>query len=670
MQKISLKKFFIVVSSVLSAVLLVNVVVSYRVGEVSSSFFDTVERHDFPIVVSLHQLWSHGLQAEQATRNIILNPGDQSAWKNYSAADMEFRASLANLQKIDGSTISFARTVADLWEKANEFRVKAQQMAKNGNQNEAVNLINKDETPLWREIKGKITEAIKLESSQIKQSIDEKHTTIDSSGLISLSMAVALLLLVNIFLLLIWRRVGKPTREVSSYVMAVSQGDYSRSLDTTGYSAEFAVMAGHVAYMTETLKEKLSMSQGVLQGIATPFAIIGDDGIVQSMTVATLAAFGRSGKVADYVGRHISEFAYRDPKKASRAMDVLRTSEPISREFEVPADDGTVRVLVSNLSPIKDLSGKIIGVAASYLDVTEIKARERVIIEQNEILAAAASNSDAISENVLSRVHELSDFVELARQGAEQQSGLMGNASSSVGQMNATVLEVARSASKATKVADEAREKAQQGAGVVGQVVDGISKVQAQALALKTGMMELGHKAQGIGQIMTVISDIADQTNLLALNAAIEAARAGDAGRGFAVVADEVRKLAEKTMNATHEVEKAILGIQNEAKQNIENVDIAANAIDKATQLANSSGNALKEIVSLVDCTSEQVCSIAAASEEQSTASEHIMHSIENVNRICEETAMAMQKSSHSVISLADQAENLKTIISKMRKLS
>jgi len=61
-----------------------------------------------------------------------------------------------------------------------------------------------------------------------------------------------------------------------------------------------------------------------------------------------------------------------------------------------------------------------------------------------------------------------------------------------------------------------------------------INQVNTKAEELKTDMTELGKQAEGIGQIMNVIADIADQTNLLALNAAIEAARAGDAGRGFA----------------------------------------------------------------------------------------------------------------------------------------
>ena len=132
-------------------------------------------------------------------------------------------------------------------------------------------------------------------------------------------------------------------------------------------------------------------------------------------------------------------------------------------------------------------------------------------------------------------------------------------------------------------------------------------------------MGELGKQAQGIGQIITVIEDIADQTNLLALNAAIEAARAGEAGRGFAVVADEVRKLAEKTMSATREVVDFVGAIQDCAQKNVVATDSAVKLVEESTGLAGQSGEALHAIVGMVQRTADQVRAIATASEEQSS---------------------------------------------------
>jgi len=180
-------------------------------------------------------------------------------------------------------------------------------------------------------------------------------------------------------------------------------------------------------------------------------------------------------------------------------------------------------------------------------------------------------------------------------------------------------------------------------------------------------MATLGKQAEGIGQIMAVISDIADQTNLLALNAAIEAARAGEAGRGFAVVADEVRKLAEKTMTATKEVGDAITGIQTGTRKNMDNVDRSVAAIGEATALANQSGGSLNAIVTLVEQTSDQVRSIAAASEQQSAASDEINRSIEEVSVISNETADAMAQGAQAVAELAKQSQELKALIAEMR---
>ena len=120
-------------------------------------------------------------------------------------------------------------------------------------------------------------------------------------------------------------------------------------------------------------------------------------------------------------------------------------------------------------------------------------------------------------------------------------------------------------------------------------------------------------------------------------------------------------------MTATKEVGDAISGIQNGTKKNLDNVARAVSTIEEATDLAHQSGEALHEIVRLVEVAADQVRSIAAASEEQSAASEEINRSIEEINRISAETASAMNQSAQAVGELAGQAGNLRGLIDKMK---
>ena len=233
--------------------------------------------------------------------------------------------------------------------------------------------------------------------------------------------------------------------------------------------------------------------------------------------------------------------------------------------------------------------------------------------------------------------------------------------------MNATVLEVAKNASHASEASEEARQNALKGKKIVVSAVDSINRVQKQALAMKGNLDKLGSQADGIGQIMNVISDIADQTNLLALNAAIEAARAGEAGKGFAVVADEVRKLAEKTMQATKEVGLAVKSIQEGTSSNIKDMDSTVQVVTQTTELANQAGQAWNEIVTASEEMSEQITSIATASEEQSAASEEISRSVEDINRVTMETAQGMQQTQEATSELASLAAQLGDIVQDFR---
>ena len=295
------------------------------------------------------------------------------------------------------------------------------------------------------------------------------------------------------------------------------------------------------------------------------------------------------------------------------------------------------------------------------------QARQLAERAREDGMLQAAGQLEGIVEAVTAASQSISDQIEHSSQGSREQSNRVDVTATAMEEMSATVIEVAQNASKAAETAEVAKRKAGEGSTIVAQVIRSIGEVQAKAMDLKTDMTRLGQQAQGIGQIMNVISDIADQTNLLALNAAIEAARAGEAGRGFAVVADEVRKLAEKTMVATKEVGDAITGIQQGTQQSIGSVEQAVRRIDDATGLAGQSGQALDTIVALVDQTTDQVRSIATASEQQSATTEEINRSVTDISRISAETASALGQSADALAGLADQTRELRRLIDAMQ---
>ena len=284
-----------------------------------------------------------------------------------------------------------------------------------------------------------------------------------------------------------------------------------------------------------------------------------------------------------------------------------------------------------------------------------------------EGMLQAARQLEGVVEVVSTVTEQLSALIVQSSRGAEEQSHRVITTSSAMEEMNATVGEVAENAAKASETSDSARAKAQEGAQMVSNVVNDITAVQRQSIEVKNDMAALGKQADGIGQIMGVISDIADQTNLLALNAAIEAARAGDAGRGFAVVADEVRKLAEKTMTATQEVGGVIRGIQEGTRKSIDGVERSVAIIEGATQRATTSGESLAQIVNLVEQASDQVRSIATASEQQSASSEEISRAVEQVATISAETAQAMSRASEAMAEMTQQAQILRRLINEMK---
>jgi methyl-accepting chemotaxis protein len=326
---------------------------------------------------------------------------------------------------------------------------------------------------------------------------------------------------------------------------------------------------------------------------------------------------------------------------------------------------GTLRDKITEAEAATDTARQESERAKEAMEAAEEARRQGEAARKEGILHAVAQLGSVVS-GVTEAAQRLRSQIDQSRQGSEIQTRRVAETATAMEEMNATVLEVAQNASKAAGTTDGARSQADRGADIVSQAMARIEAVRQQALTLKADMGTLGEQATAIGDIIGVINDIADQTNLLALNAAIEAARAGEAGRGFAVVADEVRKLAEKTMTATKEVGAAISGIQQGTRRNIGNVERAVDVIGEATDKARESGEALGEIVGMVDAASDQVRAIATATEEQSATTEEISRSIEEINVISAETSTSMAEAGQAVADLDGEAAALRRLMEAM----
>ncbi|WP_432734656.1 methyl-accepting chemotaxis protein [Maridesulfovibrio sp. FT414] len=278
------------------------------------------------------------------------------------------------------------------------------------------------------------------------------------------------------------------------------------------------------------------------------------------------------------------------------------------------------------------------------------------------LLSAAGTLENAV-DGIRNSSAMLDDASSRAREGAGRQQDYLSSVVTSMEQIDVSIRSSVERAESAAVDAELAAEKARSGELVLEKTIESINSVMNNTNELNERVETLGRQADGIGNIMSVISDIADQTNLLALNAAIEAARAGDAGRGFAVVADEVRNLAEKTMEATRDVGTEIGRIQEHVLKTVDGVNHITGLAGDASELASRSGQALGEIVDLAAKSSERVRLIAEEALQQSEASNAVREAVTEVHAISDETGAAMNGADEAVAVLGRRIGDLDDMV-------
>jgi len=279
-------------------------------------------------------------------------------------------------------------------------------------------------------------------------------------------------------------------------------------------------------------------------------------------------------------------------------------------------------------------------------------------------LRSIISEVKTTAANVASASTQLSASSEQMSRGAGQQAERASQVATASEEMSQTVFDIAKNTSSIEASSTKTANLAKEGRDVVGKAVKEIEQIAKMTDDSSILINSLGERSTQIGEIISVINDIADQTNLLALNAAIEAARAGEAGRGFAVVADEVKKLAERTANSTSEIGGMIKSIQEEVKQTVSSMESVTKQVGIGVELSAQAGNVLGNIVAGVDELNSMVHQIASATEEMAATSEEISKDIESIASISRETSTSSDQIAYASQEMSRLAINLEKDVS------
>jgi twitching motility protein PilJ len=303
--------------------------------------------------------------------------------------------------------------------------------------------------------------------------------------------------------------------------------------------------------------------------------------------------------------------------------------------------------LTVQASVTEDVTGAIAD--SINFTIEELRTLVKGINSATDQVAKATQDAQAISNRLF--------------EASQRQNKEIQQASSSVLQMAQSISEVSQSAVQSARVAQQSLAAAEKGGQAVQNQISGMNEIRTQIQDTSKRIKRLGESSLEIGEIVELISDITEQTNVLALNAAIQAASAGEAGRGFTVVAEEVQRLAERSGEATKQIEAIVKTIQSDTQDAVAAMEKSTVGVVEGTKLSDAAGQALEEIRKVSRELAELIGSISAQTQKQSASVSDVTRGMQGILKITEETTEGTKQTNVSIGQLTRLAAELRSSV-------